>query len=75
MLFRCNILLFRLRNASPIFHPSDIQRIAFLRINPEFGRLFALAPGFFILASILYGKKIPMRTFGFHFVPRSICTY
>lgn len=75
MLFRCNIMLFRLRNASPIFHSSDIQRIAFLRINPEFGRRFALARKFFILARLEYGKKILIYAFGFHFASCSVCTH
>ena len=71
MLFHCKIALFFLRKNCFDCYFSGYQRLAFLQINAEFRCSVGLAPEFFILARLVYVKKIHSYPFCFHFASRS----
>lgn len=71
MLFHCEIALFFLRKNCFDCYFSGYQRLAFLQINAEFRCSVGLAPEFFILARLVYVKKIHSYPFCFHFASRS----
>lgn len=71
MLFHCEIALFFLRKNCFDCYFSGYQRLAFLLINAEFRCSVGLAPEFFILARLVYVKKIHSYPFCFHFASRS----
>ena len=71
MLFHCEIALFYLRKNCFDCYSSGYQRLAFLLINAEFRCSVGLAPEFFILARLVYVKKIHSYPFCFHFASRS----
>lgn len=71
MLFHCEIALFFLRKNCFGCYFSGYQRLAFLLINAEFRCSVGLAPEFFILARLVYVKKIHFYPFCFHFASRS----
>ena len=71
MLFHCEIALFFLRKNCFDCYSSGYQRLAFLQINAEFRCSVGLAPEFFILARLVYVKKIHSYPFCFHFASRS----
>lgn len=71
MLFHCKIALFFLRKNCFDCYFSGCQRLAFLQINAEFRCSVGLAPEFFILARLVYVKKIHSYPFCFHFASRS----
>ena len=71
MLFDCEIALFFLRKNCFDCYSSGCQRFAFLLINAEFRCSVGLAPEFFILARLVYVKKIHSCPFCFHFASRS----
>lgn len=71
MLFHCEIALFFLRKNCFGRYSSGCQCLAFLLINAEFRCSVGLAPEFFILARLVYVKKIHSYPFCFHFASRS----
>lgn len=71
MLFHCEIALFFLRKNCFGCYFSGYQRLAFLLINAVYECAVALAPEFFILARLVYVKKIHFYPFCFHFASRS----
>ena len=71
MLFHCKIALFFLRKNCFGCYSSGCQRLVFLLINAEFRCSVVLAPEFFILARLVYVKKIHFYPFCFHFASRS----
>lgn len=71
MLFHCEIALFFLRKNRLGCYSSGYQCLAFLLINAEFRCAVALAAGFFILARLVYVKKIHSYPFYFHFASQS----
>lgn len=71
MLFHCEIALFFLYGNCFGYYFSGCQRLAFLQINAEFRCSVGLAPEFFILARLVYVKKIHSYPFYFHFASRS----
>ena len=71
MLFHCEIALFFLRKNCFDCYFSGYQRLVFLLINAEFRCSVGLAPEFFILARLVYVKKIHSCPFCFHFASRS----
>ncbi len=71
MLFHCEIALFFLRKNCFGCYSSGYQRLDFLQINAEFRCSVGLAPEFFILARLVYVKKIHSYPFCFHFASRS----
>ena len=71
MLFHCEIALFFLRKNCFDCYSSGCQRLAFLLINAVYECAVALAPEFFILARLVYVKKIHSYPFCFHFASRS----
>ena len=70
MLFHCEIALFFLRKNCFDCYFSGCQCLAFLLINAEFRCSVGLAPEFFILARLVYVKKIHSYPFCFHFASR-----
>lgn len=71
MLFHCEIALFFLRKNCFDCYSSGCQHFAFLLINAVYECAVVLAPEFFILARLVYVKKIHSYPFCFHFASRS----
>ena len=71
MLFHCKIVFFLLRKNRFDCYSSGCQSLVFLLINTVYECAVALAPEFFILTRLEYGKKIHFYHFYFHFALRS----